>query len=241
VDIVYCAAAVLDTELEQALAKRLSARVHQGYGVTEMSPATHLVPDNRSDIPPGSTGPAIPNTEFKLVDPVSGKLVTSGPGELWSRGPQAMKGFWRDSARTASAVDSEGFVRHGDMATVDEAGNVTVLDRVADLIVGGDGYALPPAELESLLIAHPGIADAAVIGVNRGGAQVPKALVVRTGDRLTEEEIKRFVAGRMPEHKRVREVEFVDSLPRNIVGKIIRRELREREERMSAQKGSNEQ
>lgn len=233
-DTVFSAAAVLDTELADAVAARLNCKVHQGYGVTEMSPATHVVPDARTDIPAGSVGPALPNTEFKLVNPVTGaeldeaEIAAGGQGELWCRGPQAMVGYWNNPAETAVTRDADGFIRTGDLATVDAAGNVTIVDRVADLILVDD-HQIAPAELESLLFGHPKVADAAVIGVPGDGGMAAKALIVPGADGLTAEAVIAFIAERVPAYKQVSVVEFVDTLPRTAAGKILRRELRARE------------
>jgi acyl-CoA synthetase (AMP-forming)/AMP-acid ligase II len=158
-------AAPLSAELEVACGKRLGCRMEQGYGLTETSPTTHSVPDDLAGQMPGSIGPAVPNTECRIVDVLSGDDAPAGePGELCIRGPQVMKGYLNNPEATAQTIDSDGWLHTGDIARVDEHGSVRIVDRVKELIKY-KGYQVAPAELEGLLLTHPAIADAAVIGL----------------------------------------------------------------------------
>jgi len=230
--VLFSGAAPLDTELATAVRKRLGCVVRQGYGMTEMSPVSHTIPDDRDDIPLGTVGVAIPNMECKIVDPATGREVGVGePGELWCRGPNVMKGYLNNPEATAATLDADGFLHTGDVAVVDENGYFTIVDRVKELIKY-KGYQVPPAELEALLLTHPKIADAAVIGVRDDeGEEVPKAFVVRQpgAEDLTEQAVMDFVASQVAPHKKVRVVEFVDAIPKSAAGKILRKDLRQRE------------
>jgi acyl-CoA synthetase (AMP-forming)/AMP-acid ligase II len=201
----------------------------QGYGLTETSPTTHLVTDKLAGQMSGSIGPAIPNTECRIVDVATGDDVPTGePGELLIRGPQVMKGYLNKPEATAQAIDPDGWLHTGDIALVDEHGGVRIVDRVKELIKY-KGYQIAPAELEALLLTHPEIADAAVIGVpDEDAGEVPKAFVVTTGS-ITSDEVTRFVAEHVAPYKKVRAVEIVEEIPKSPSGKILRRVLIDRE------------
>jgi acyl-CoA synthetase (AMP-forming)/AMP-acid ligase II len=232
IDVIFSGAAPLDAELGQAVAKRLGCTVLQGYGMTELSPVSHCMPDDRPDLDLNSCGFAIPNVVSKLVDPATGEEVGPGErGELWVKGPNVMAGYLNNPEATAITLDDEGYLHTGDVATVTEEGVFTIVDRVKELIKY-KGYQVPPAELEALLLTHDKIADAAVIGVRDAeGEEVPKAFVVRQPDGadLTAEEVMAFVAERIAPHKKVRVVEFIDQIPKSASGKILRKDLRSRE------------
>ncbi|MFC5995499.1 AMP-binding protein [Pseudonocardia hispaniensis] len=231
VEVILSGAAPLDAELGHAVAKRLGCRVLQGYGMTEMSPVSHCIPDDRSGIDLNSVGYLVPNMECKLVDPGTGEEVGPGErGELWCRGPNVMTGYLNNPEATAETLDAEGFLHTGDVAVVTEDGVFTIVDRVKELIKY-KGYQVPPAELEALLLTNDKIADAAVIGVRDAeGEEVPKAFVVRQpGATLTEDDVMAFVAERIAPHKKVRVVEFIDAVPKSASGKILRKDLRARE------------
>jgi acyl-CoA synthetase (AMP-forming)/AMP-acid ligase II len=222
-------AAPLSAELEVACGERLGCRMQQGYGLTETSPVTHTVPEDLAGQMPGSIGPPVPNTECRIVDVASGEDVPDGErGELLIRGPQVMKGYLNNPQATALAIDPDGWLHTGDIATVDEHGAVRIVDRVKELIKY-KGYQVAPAELEALLLSHPAIADAAVIGIpDEQAGEVPKAFVVPSAT-LTPEEVTAFVAERVAPYKKVRAVELIDEIPKAPSGKILRRVLIERE------------
>ncbi|GGM02500.1 AMP-binding protein [Nakamurella endophytica] len=236
VRLIFSGAAPLDAELGRAVARRLGCLVRQGYGMSEMSPVSHCIPAFRDDIPLGTVGLTLPNMECRLVDPTTGQEIdvpetgTSAPGELWCAGPNVMIGYLGDHQATIDTLDLDGYLHTGDVATVSAEGYVTIVDRVKELIKY-KGYQVPPAELEALLLTHPGIADAAVVGVrDEDGEEVPKAFVVRqagvTDDDLSAQDVQAFVAKRVAPHKKVRRVQFVDAIPKSSSGKILRRELR---------------
>lgn len=234
--VVFSGAAPLDGELGRALQDRLGVTVVQGYGMSELSPVSHFTPVAAKDVPCDSVGFAAPNTENKLLDPITGAEIevpgegVSQRGELCVKGPNVMLGYLDDAAATDALIDADGFLHTGDVATVDARGVITIVDRIKELIKY-KGYQVAPAELEALLLTHPSIADAAVIGVlDEEGEEVPKAFVVRQAEAdLTAHQVVEFVAGHVAPYKKVRRVEFVDVVPKSSSGKILRRELRDRE------------
>ena len=233
-ELMLSGAAPLSAELEIECGRRLGCRMQQGYGMTEASPTTHFVPDDMAGQMPGSIGPAIANTECRIIDVVTGEDVAEGErGELCVRGPQVMKGYLHQPDATAATIDPDGWLHTGDVARVDERGDLRIVDRVKELIKY-NGYQVAPAELEGLLLNHPAIADAAVIGVpDEEAGEIPKACVVASGP-LTPEDVIAFVAERVAPYKKLRAVEFVDEIPRSPSGKILRRVLKERERAAAA-------
>lgn len=245
---IVSSAAPLDAKLALACAERLGLPpIGQGYGMTELSPCTHLVPlDAAQDAPPGTVGRLVPGTEMRIVslDDPDKDLGVGEAGEIVIRGPQVMKGYLGQPDATAAMIDPDGWLHTGDVGHVDTAGWLFVVDRVKELIKY-KGFQVAPAELEALLLTHPGIADAAVIGVyNEDNNEVPHAFVVRQPSAagpagpagpaadlsdvpvLSEGEVMMYVAERVAPYKRVRGVTFIDAVPRAASGKILRRELR---------------
>jgi acyl-CoA synthetase (AMP-forming)/AMP-acid ligase II len=231
--VIFSGAAPLDGALAKAVETRLGCTVRQGYGMTEMSPVSHCIPLDRAEIPLGTVGLTIPNMECKLIDPLSGTEIpvpasgTSQQGELWCKGPNVMLGYFGDARSTGEILDKDGFLHTGDVATVSAEGYLTVVDRVKELIKY-KGYQVPPAELEAVLLTHPAIADAAVIGVRTAdGEEIPKAFVVpQPSAQLSAEDVMTFVTDRVAPYKKVRQVEFIAAIPKSASGKILRRELR---------------
>jgi acyl-CoA synthetase (AMP-forming)/AMP-acid ligase II len=226
--LVISGAAPLDGDLAARAEGRIGAPIRQGYGMTELSPVSHKSRLARvEETPPGSVGALIPNTEARLVDPETGEDLAEGEeGEIWIRGPQVMKGYLNNPQATAETLVSDGWLRTGDIGKVDENGFFFIVDRLKELIKY-KGYQVPPAELEAVLVSHPKVKDAGVIGVpNVEGEEVPKACVV-VEDGLEAEELIAYVAERVAPYKRIREVEFVDEVPKSASGKILRRLLRE--------------
>jgi acyl-CoA synthetase (AMP-forming)/AMP-acid ligase II len=222
-------AAPLGPELAQQVAARIGCNVIQGYGLTETSPVTHVIPADPDRNKPGSIGPPIAGTECRVVDPETGEDVAEGErGELWMRGPQVMRGYLNNPDATSATIDDEGWLHSGDIAMVDADGYFHIVDRLKELIKY-KGYQVAPAELEALVITHPAVTDVAVIGVpDEEAGELPKAYVV-AGDELDPDELIEWVGERVAPQKRVRLVEVTDEIPKSPSGKILRRVLVERE------------
>lgn len=232
--IVLSGAAPLGKELVDALRARLPQAVFgQGYGMTEAGPVLSMCPafaKEPSPAKPGSCGTVVRNAELKVVDPDTGlALGRNLPGEICIRGPQIMKGYLNDPEATARTVDVDGWLHTGDIGYVDDDDEVFIVDRVKELIKF-KGFQVPPAELEALLVAHPSIADAAVVPQKDDAAgEVPVAFVVRGKDSdIAEEAIKEFISKQVVFYKRLHKVYFTHSIPKSASGKILRRELRDK-------------
>ncbi|MFJ2831324.1 4-coumarate--CoA ligase family protein [Streptomyces sp. NPDC087263] len=229
---IISSAAPLDAALAAACSRRLGLPpIGQAYGMTELSPGALVVPLDAEDPPPGTVGKLIAGTEMRILslDDPAEDLEVGEAGEIALRGPQVMKGYLGQPDATAAMIDPDGWLRTGDVGYVDADGWLFVIDRVKELIKY-KGFQVAPAELEALLLTHPGIADAAVIGVyNEDKNEVPRAYVVRqpSATGLSEGEVMMYVAERVAPYKRVREVTFIEGVPRAASGKILRRQLRE--------------
>jgi acyl-CoA synthetase (AMP-forming)/AMP-acid ligase II len=231
--VVTSGAAPLGADLAQACAERLGCRVKQAYGMTEFGGATHFAPDTgRED--PESIGPALPGIECRVVDVATGFDLGPGePGELLVRSPGTMLGYLNNPRATAETIGPDGWTRTGDLVTVDEHGWFRVADRLKELIKY-KGNQVAPAELESLLLTHPAVADVAVIASPDAEAgEVPMAFVVLRSP-APADELMRYVAERVAPYKRIRRLQFVDEIPKSPSGKILRRTLIERERAVRA-------
>jgi acyl-CoA synthetase (AMP-forming)/AMP-acid ligase II len=224
---VFSGAAPLSAELALEAGGRLGCDVVQGYGMTELSPVSHLTPPGM--FKPGSCGVTAPNTECVIVDPGSGeRLGVDVDGELWVRGPQVMAGYLNNVAATEATIDADGWLHTGDIGHFDADGHLFVVDRLKELIKF-KGFQVPPAELEALLLTHPAVADSAVIGKPDDEAgEIPIGFVVlKPGQTATADDIKAFVAERVATYKRLGDVTFLDAIPKSASGKILRRMLRD--------------
>jgi acyl-CoA synthetase (AMP-forming)/AMP-acid ligase II len=221
------AAAPASAELCAAVQARLGCSVTQAYGMTELSPASHTNPPGAFRI--GAGGVPLRNTESKVVSIETG--VELGPherGEVWVRGPQVMKGYLNRPDATEATITPDGWLKTGDIGYYDEDGYFYFVDRLKELIKY-NAYQVAPAELEAVLLQHPAVADAAVIGVaDEDAGEIPKAYVVPRGE-VTAEALMAFVAERVAPYKKIRQVEFTDQIPKSASGKILRRVLIERE------------
>jgi acyl-CoA synthetase (AMP-forming)/AMP-acid ligase II len=225
---VFSGAAPLSVEVAKACCDRLNVRINYGYGMTELSPLSHLTYRLVEADKPESTGYCLPNTVCKIVDAeTKAELPAGASGEVWVRGPQVMKGYLGHPEATAEIIDSEGWLHTGDIGYADEDGALYIVDRLKELIKY-KGRQVAPAELEALLLSHPLIADAAVIpSPDADAGEIPVAFVV-VKERVAAADIMNFVRERVAPHKRIRRVEFVDQIPKNATGKILRRQLVER-------------
>ena len=230
VKTIFSGAAPLDAETARVCGERIKCRVSQGYGLTETSPVSHSVSDRSPEVVPGSVGPSLPNTECKIVDVASGEeLGRNQDGEIWIRGPQVMKGYLNNEGATAASIDADGFFHTGDIGHIDDRDEYFIVDRLKELIKY-KGFQVPPAELEAVLLSHPKVADAAVIGIPDDEAgEIPKGFVVLKDPSATPEELMAFVAEKVAPHKKIRQLAIVDEIPKSASGKILRRVLKDRE------------
>jgi 4-coumarate--CoA ligase len=227
---IFSGAAPLGGEIEAAAAKRVGAEVVQGYGLTETSPVTHATQPGKGRS--GSIGFVISNTEVRIVDPETNlDLGTNEEGEIWIKGPQVMRGYLNNPEATSETIDDDGWLHTGDIGRVDDDGYWYITDRLKELIKY-KGFQVAPAELEALLLTHPAIADSAVIPVQElESGEIPKAFVVlKPEHEATAQEIMDHVAGQVATYKQIRELEFIEEIPKSLSGKILRRVLRDREE-----------
>jgi acyl-CoA synthetase (AMP-forming)/AMP-acid ligase II len=222
---IFSGAAPLDESLTRACMERLGCDIRQGYGMTETSPVTHSSPPEKENVKYGSVGVPAPNTECKVIDLETGEeLGPNQEGEVCVRGPQIMLGYLNRAEATAATIDPDGWLHTGDIGYADADGHFYIVDRAKELIKY-KGFQVAPAELEALLLTHPDVADAAVIPSPEDDAgEVPKAYVVLKGE-ATAEELMEFVAARVAPHKKIRDVEFIDKIPKSPSGKILRRLL----------------
>jgi acyl-CoA synthetase (AMP-forming)/AMP-acid ligase II len=225
--LVFSSAAPLSDGVARACAERLGCRVRNGYGTTETSPALHVTPADASLARAGAIGPPLPNTECMVADVQSGDpLGANEQGEVLVRGPQVMRGYLNRPDDTARALGDDGWLRTGDLGYVDGDGYLHLVDRLKEMIKHR-GTQIAPAELEAVLLSHPRVADAAVVGSpHEEAGEVPKAFVVAS-EEASEEELMAFVAERVAPHKRIRAVRFVDAIPKTPTGKVLRRVLAE--------------
>jgi acyl-CoA synthetase (AMP-forming)/AMP-acid ligase II len=224
---VGCGAAPLGAAVQQAAADRIGCPVLQGWGMTEMVAGGAIWRFDTSVVP-GAASMLLPRTEARVVDLADGTDLPPGEaGELLLRTPSVMAGYRGAPAATAAAVDADGWLHTGDVATVSADGVLHIVDRVKELIKV-KGFQVAPAELEAVLRAHPGVAEAAVAPMpDELSSEVPKAFVVRApGSAVSAGEIMEDVLGRVAPYKRLRAVEFIEAVPASPAGKTLRRLLR---------------
>ncbi|KRF11590.1 fatty acid--CoA ligase [Nocardioides sp. Soil797] len=198
------------------------------FGMTECVTATMCRPGDADDVVATTCGRAVEGLEMRIADPESGEV--RGPdedGEVQFRGPMVMLGYLDDEEATAAAIDADGWLHTGDIGAVDEAGYLRITDRLKDMYISG-GFNVYPAEVEQALARLDGVVEAAVIGVpDERMGEVGKAYVVRRTDAaVSEAEVIEFARGRLANFKAPRSVEFVEALPRNLSGKVLKNELR---------------
>jgi fatty-acyl-CoA synthase len=201
-----------------------------GYGMTEMSPiATFTAHDDSLERRVGSVGRAFPHVEIKIVDPQTGATVPRGTaGEFCARGYSIMRGYWDDPAATSQARDLAGWMHSGDLAVMDDAGYVHVVGRIKDIIIRG-GENISPREIEEVLLAHPAVSDAQVIGIPSAkyGEEVMAWVKLRSGCSATCEELSHFCCERIAGYKVPRQWKFVDEFPLTVTGKVQKFRMRE--------------
>ncbi|MFP4160284.1 MAG: AMP-binding protein [Desulfobacterales bacterium] len=221
-----CPVEVMKGVMEKMGAKELTIV----YGQTESSPG--ITQTRRNDsmrIRTETVGRALPNVEVKIVDPETGKTLPAGQtGELCSRGYHIMKGYYKMPEKTRQAIDEDGWLHTGDLASMDEEGNCTIQGRLKDMIIRG-GENIYPREIEEFLYTHPGIQDVQVVGIadEKYGEEVAAFIRPGNGDSLSEDELRKFCKDRISFHKIPRYIYFVDQFPTTASGKIQKYKLRE--------------
>jgi long-chain acyl-CoA synthetase len=225
VRLAVSGAAELSVERAEAFRTRFGVTIYEGYGLTEAAP---IVSTTAIEDAPrwGSIGPPLPGVDVRLVGDDGEDVLAGDPGEIWVRGPNVFVGYWDDPDATARVL-VDGWLRTGDVAIADDDGYLSLVDRKKDLVIVS-GFNVFPAEVEEVLLAHPDIADAAVIGIPnpRTGEAVAAWVVLEPGAHLTVEQVRDHTARHLARYKVPAVVEIVDALPRNEAGKLLRRELR---------------
>jgi long-chain acyl-CoA synthetase len=232
--ICISGAAPLPIEVQQQFEKNTGGRLVEGFGLSETSPVTHANPvyGKRK---PGSIGVPMPDTEYKIVDVETGEkeLPIGEIGELCLRGPQVMEGYLNMPEETAQAIRN-GWFYTGDIARADEEGYAYIVDRKKDMVIAG-GYNIYPRDIEEVLYTHPKIMEAAVAGINDPyrGETLKAYIVLKEGETLTEDEVFKHCKANLAPYKVPKLVEFRAELPKTMIGKVLRRTLREEEEAKS--------
>ncbi len=201
--------------------------VVEGYGLTETSPVVSS--GQMGKIQRGTVGTALPDTELQVIDDAGTALPVGEVGELCVRGPQVMHGYWQKPKETAAVLTADGWFKTGDMATIDADGFIRIVDRKKDLIIVS-GFNVYPNEVEDTVTQHPGIVEAAAVGLpDEKSGELVKLFIVRSDDSLTEQAVIDFCRENMTAYKVPRQVEFRETLPKSNVGKVLRRSLRDEE------------
>lgn len=225
-DALGSGSAPLPVSLIEAFRKRFNAEIYEGYGLSEAAPAV-AVHRKGEPVKPGSVGRAMPGVELRIADEAGNALPTGEVGELLVRGENITPGYYKNQEATNAALNG-GWLHTGDVAKMDDDGYLYIVDRKKDLILRG-GFNIYPRDLEELIARHPAVAEVAVVGVpsERMGEEVV-AVVVRNDDsEISEEELLAFCQERLAKYKTPRRIVFMEAMPRNGVGKILKKSLRE--------------
>jgi long-chain acyl-CoA synthetase len=231
----------LPPELVESFAKVTGGQLVEGYGLTESSPVALANPLDHN-ARPGTIGVPLPGTDARIVDrdDPTRELPTGTAGELCVRGPQVFRGYWRQP-RESQAMLRNGWLHTADIATMDGDGFVTIVDRKRDVILAS-GFTIFPSEIEDVLAEHPAIESCAVVGVSHyyRGETAKAYVVLHEGSYADEPELHRFCAARLAAYKVPSSFEFRNDLPRNMLGKVLRRVLRDEYEALRARTNYDE-
>ncbi|MEN9595531.1 MAG: hypothetical protein RLY23_2014, partial [Actinomycetota bacterium] len=224
VRLAVSGAATLSAKSSTAFTQRYGVTIHEGYGLTEASPiVTSTASGGAARI--GSIGPSVPGVEVRLVG-LDGMHVSAGdPGEIWVRGANVFAGYWGDPEATQRVL-TDGWLHTGDVAVADEDGYLSLVDRLKDLIIVS-GFNVYPAEVEDVLRTHASVVDCAVAAIpdERTGEAVGAWVVLKMGERVDLEALRRHVGSRLARYKIPSKFTFIDELPRSEAGKLLRRAL----------------
>ncbi len=229
IQIAISGAMPLDRAVVEPWERETGGYLVEGYGLSETSPIllANPVANNRRA---GTVGLPMPSTEVRIVDPEdpTRELAPGEPGELVVRGPQVFSGYWHKPEETAAAF-ADGWFRTGDIATIDEQGFVSIVDRIKELIITG-GFNVSPSEVEEAVLRFAGVAEAAAVGLPsaHSGEDVVVAVVPKPGATIDEDALRAFAKQNLAAYKAPRRVYVVDELPKSMVGKVLRRAVRER-------------
>jgi long-chain acyl-CoA synthetase len=225
VTVATSGAARFDPAVAEAIRSRFGLEVSEGYGLTEASPVVTAAAGMAWR--PGSIGAPVDDVELRLVDLDGADALIGDPGEIWVRGPNVFQGYWNDAEATANCIDADGWLHTGDVALVDEDGYLYLVDRAKDLVIVS-GFNVFPAEVEEVILSMAGVIECAVVGVPHPhtGEAVKAFVVVAPGSSYEEDAIIEFCAQQLARYKCPQKVNFVDSLPVNVSGKVLRRALR---------------
>jgi len=226
-EFCYSGAAPLQPQTVKEWEDMTGAGIYEGYGLTEATCAVTTMPLNETPRR-GTCGKPLPGTELRLVTESGEPAETGQPGELWIRGPQVMQGYLNRPETTAETVDSDGWLRTGDVAVIDEDGWVSIVDRMKDMIIVS-GFNVFPTDIEDVLTRKDGIVEAAVVGVPSAdtGEKVVAYVVLAPDVSLTPEDIRAYCRDKLTGYKVPKVIEIIDELPKSPVGKVLRRELRD--------------
>jgi long-chain acyl-CoA synthetase len=226
-EICISGASALPEEVQRRFEAVSGARVVEGYGLTEASPVTHCNPVHGDNLA-GTVGIPFPDTDARITDPDTWEPLPPGSiGEITVRGPQVMKGYW-DRPEETEHVLRDGWLHTGDLGTMDDDGYLRVVDRIKDVIIAG-GYNVYPREVEEVLQAHPKVKEAAVIGVPNAyrGETVKAVIVPREGVDVSAKEVIEYCKRELAVYKVPKMVELRSELPKTLIGKVLRRQLRD--------------
>jgi acyl-CoA synthetase (AMP-forming)/AMP-acid ligase II len=228
VRFVNSGAAPLGDALQNEASERIGVPIQQGYGMTECTVACTGRMQDVDALKPGSVGRLLPNMEARVIDVADGsEQGVNERGELVVRGPNIMRGYFGNTQATDATIDADGWLHTGDVVKIDDDGHLFIVDRLKELIKV-NAHQVAPAHLESVLLAHPAVADAAVIGIPHDETgEAPKAFIVKRAD-ISGDDLMAHVAAHVEPYARLRSVEFMDAIPKSPSGKILRRELRQR-------------
>ena len=226
---VICGGAALPYDLLKRFRERTGHLICEGYGLSEAAPVTHCNIARGLSVK-RSVGLPIGNTEAKIVDEAGQEVATGESGELWVRGPQVMAGYWNNPIETANALKPGGWLATGDIARMDQDGFFFIVDRKKDMILSTSGLNVYPAEIEQVLLLHPHVREAAVIGVRAvDGGESIKAFIVPVQE-VSPEELTAHCRSHLASYKVPKKIEFRTELPRSILGKTLHRILRAEED-----------
>jgi len=228
----FSGSAPLPIDVINDFQEKTGSIIVEGFGLTESTPVTHVNPFNGKR-KQGSIGIPIPNTECKIVDleDITKEMPLGKPGELLMRGPQIMKGYLGKPDETEKTMTEDGFLRTGDVATMDEDGYFYIVDRIKDMILSG-GFNVYPRDIDEVLFEHPKILEACAIGIPhpKRGEAVKAFVILKEGQEMTAKEVIDYCETKLAKYKLPVEIEFRQELPKSNVGKVLRKDLRIQEE-----------